>query len=77
MTPVRSQWGRYNLPRYTYIYIYIYVYIYIYAPFLKGYFECLGSRTKLLRLGHEAVHEDLQDIVDIKDQEHHRGIACA
>ena len=30
MTPVRSQWGRYNLPRYMYhSYIYIYIYDYI------------------------------------------------
>ena len=26
MIPVRSQWGRYNLPRYIYIYSYIYIY---------------------------------------------------
>ena len=32
MIPVRSQWGRYNLPQiYIYIYIYIYNYIYIYT----------------------------------------------
>ena len=28
MIPVRSQWGRYNLPRYMHIYIYIHTYIY-------------------------------------------------
>ena len=29
--PVRSQWGRYNLPRYIYIYIIIYIYIHPYT----------------------------------------------
>ena len=29
MIPVRSQWGRYNLPGYIYTHIYIYIYIYI------------------------------------------------
>ena len=48
-------------------------------PFIWLAHERLGGVPQSFgaRLGNKAVHEDLQDIVDIKDQEHHPGIACA
>ena len=51
--------------------------IYIYTHhFWKATLSVLLAAAQT-RLGNEAVYEDLQDIVDIEDQEHHRGIACA
>ena len=70
MIPVRSQWGRYNLPRYINLYIilyhyyhyhyyhyymYICIYIYIYRYIIYVYSYKMGKNTQRVKLGYKWV----------------------